>query len=105
MKKLLVILSLILVLAAILSLTVFAQAENEENPCQGCEICNPTSTEVNDEMPPMKVRIDGEAFLHSLGLMGKGMIGIFVVTLVIVGVVAILNWHGKTLEDRKNRNQ
>ena len=104
MKKLLIVLSLVLMLTLMLSLTVFAQAEKSQNPCEGCEICNP-ETEVSDEMPPMKIRIDGEAFLYSLGLMGKGMIGIFVVTLVIVGVVAVLNWHGKTLEDRKNNRQ
>ena len=55
----------------------------------------------NDEMPPMQVKLDGDSFLYSLGLMGKGIIGIFVVTLVIVGVVAILNGHGKSLEDRQ----
>ena len=105
MKKLLVILSLVLVLAAILSLTVFAQAqEQEQSPCQGCEVCNPTGEDSIDEMPPMKIRIDGAAFLSSLVLMGKGMIGIFVVTLVIVAVVVILNWHGKSLEDRRNKN-
>lgn len=59
----------------------------------------------NDEMPPMNVRIDGKAFLNSLGLMGKGMVGIFVVTLVIVGVVAILNWHGQSLDNRKSKKQ
>ena len=57
----------------------------------------------NDEMPPMEVKIDGKAFLNSLGLMGKGMIGIFVVTLVIIGVVAILNWHGRSLENRRKK--
>ena len=109
MKKLLVILSLVLILSTILSLTVFAQAQQEQeqvqSTCQGCEICNPTSEETSDEMPPMKVKIDGAAFFSSLALMGKGMIGIFVVTLVIVGVVVVLNWHGKSLEDRKNKNQ
>ena len=104
MKKLLIVLSLILMLTLMFSVTVFAQAENAQNSDQAYE-AEGSDTEVNDEMPPMKIRIDGKAFVHSLGLMGKGMVGIFVVTLVIVGVVAILNWHGKTLEDRKNKNQ
>ncbi|MBO4983600.1 MAG: hypothetical protein J6D23_06030 [Clostridia bacterium] len=102
MKKLLIVLSLILMLTLMFSVTVFAQAENAQNSDQAYE-AEGSDTEVNDEMPPMKIRIDGKAFVHSLGLMGKGMVGIFVVTLVIVGVVAILNWHGKTLEDRKNK--
>ena len=96
-KKLLIVLSLMLILTALMSLVSFAQGES---PCQGCEVCNPTQEGVNDEMPPMKIRIDGEAFLHSLVLMGKGMLGIFIVTLVIIGVVAILNWHGKSMADR-----
>ena len=104
MKKLLIVLSLILMLTLMFSVTVFAQAENAQNSDQAYE-AEGSDTEVNDEMPPMKIRIDGKAFVNSLGLMGKGMVGIFVVTLVIVGVVAILNWHGKTLEDRKNKNQ
>ncbi|MBQ8146139.1 MAG: hypothetical protein IJ039_05095 [Clostridia bacterium] len=103
MKKLLVVLSLILVLTAILSLTVFAQAENTQNSNEEYE--NNVNNDANDEMPPMKIRIDGKAFLNSLGLMGKGMVGIFVVTLVIVGVVAILNWHGQSLDDRKSKKQ
>ncbi len=104
MKKLLMVLSLILMLAVVFSLTVFAQAEKTQNPSEDYEISN-LNAEADDEMPPMKIRIDGKAFLNSLGLMVKGMIGIFVVTLVIVGVVAVLNWHGKTLDDRKNKRQ
>ncbi|MBE6674263.1 MAG: hypothetical protein E7596_04050 [Ruminococcaceae bacterium] len=110
MKKLLLVISLALALCAVLGITALA-AEEEKTPnelpstCIGCEVCNPTSEEVNGEMPPMKVQINGEAFVDSLVLMGKGMVGIFVVTLVIIGVVAILNWHGKTLDDRKNKNQ
>ena len=57
----------------------------------------------NDEMPPMEMKINGDAFVESLGLMAKGLIGIFVVTLVIIGVVAILNWHGRSLDRRKNK--
>lgn len=104
MKKLLLIISLALVLCTLLCVTALA-TEEVINTCIGCEVCNPTSTEVNDEMPPMKVQINGAAFVESLGLMGKGMVGIFVVTLVIIGVVAILNWHGKTMDDRKNKKQ
>ena len=102
MKKLLVIVSLILALCSFLSVTVFATGEST-NPCQGCEICNPKEDVSIDEMPEMEFQIDGEGFLESLGYMGKGMVGIFVVTLVIVGVVAILNWHGRSLERRNNK--
>lgn len=58
----------------------------------------------NGEMPPMEFKINGGNFLTSLGYMGKGMVGIFVVTLVIIGVVATLNWHGRSLEKR-NQNK
>ena len=106
MKKLLVTLSLTVILALVLSLAVFAtgdKAEAQNNACAGCEVCNPTKVEM-DEMPPMEFELDGEAFLESLGYMGKGLVGIFVVTLVIIGVVATLNWHGRSLEKR-NQNK
>lgn len=102
MKKLLAILSLALVLCSLFALCVCA-TEEKANPCEGCEICNPTENSAEQEMKPMEFKIDFDAFVSSLGLMGKGMIGIFVVTLIIVGVVAILNWHGKSLEDRRNK--
>ena len=95
MKKILIFTLVLLVLASALTISVFAQAESTETSGE--------EKNAMDEMPPMEFHIDGEAFLVSLGLMAKGMIGIFVVTLVIIGVVAILNWHGKTLEDRNNR--
>ena len=57
----------------------------------------------NGEMPPMDFDINVDNFVESLKVMGKGMIGIFVVTLIIICVVAILNWHGKSLEKRKNK--
>ena len=37
----------------------------------------------------MNLNID--AFLNSLPMMGKGMLGIFVVTLVIILMIALLN--------------
>ena len=58
----------------------------------------------NGEMPPMNFDFNGDNFVTSLGFMGKGMVGIFVVTAVIIGVVAILNWHGRSLERRNNKN-
>ena len=35
--------------------------------------------------------IDIQAFIHSLPIMGKGMLGIFIVTVVIILVIALLN--------------
>ena len=40
-------------------------------------------------MPNFEFSID--KFLNSLPIMGKGMLGIFVVTLVIILVVSVLN--------------
>ena len=93
MKKILVFALMLLVLVSTFALCVLAESTEASGEEQNAM----------DEMPPMEIRIDFEAFVNSLGLMLKGMIGIFVVTLVIIGVVAILNWHGKTLEDRNNR--
>ena len=97
MKKLLIILSLALVILCTLSLPVMATAENTEQSAE------PSI----DNMKEMEIAIDSEsveAFVNSLGLMGKGMFGIFVVTLVIIGAVAVLNWHGRSLE-RRNQNK
>lgn len=39
----------------------------------------------------MNFEISIEKFMDALPIMGKGMLGIFLVTLVIVGVVYLLN--------------
>ena len=94
MKKLLIILSLALIILCTLSVPVMAAAESGEQSAEP-DI---------DNMKEMEFEINGEAFVDSLALMGKGMFGIFVVTLVIIGAVAILNWHGRSLE-RRNKNK
>ena len=105
MKKLLLIISVIAVLCALFAVNAFATAEGTTTTaCEGCEVCNPSEGASMDDMPEMKFEVDGGAFVDSLEYMGKGMLGIFVVTLVIVGVVAILNWHGRSLE-RRNQNK
>ena len=38
--------------------------------------------------------IDGDALMDALGIVGVGMLGIFTVTLVIIGVVTLLNKLG-----------
>lgn len=38
--------------------------------------------------------IDGAALLNALSIVGVGMLGIFVVTLVIIGAVSLLNKIG-----------
>ena len=35
--------------------------------------------------------IDGDALMNALGIVGVGMLGIFTVTLVIIGVVILLD--------------
>ena len=45
------------------------------------------------------MKIDFEAFLETLPIMGKGMLGIFVVTGVIIGIVYLLNKAGKKLDE------
>ena len=38
--------------------------------------------------------MDGDALLQVLGIVGVGMLGIFTVTLAIIGVVTLLNKFG-----------
>jgi len=47
----------------------------------------------------MNFGINVDAFLKTLPLMGKGMLGIFIVTLVIVGAMLLLNKMGSENED------
>ena len=88
MKKLLVTLSFVLILCSMFALSVFAESGSSM-----------------DEMQEMNFSWNWDGFVNSLGFMGKGMLGIFVVTLVIIGVVAILNWHGRSLEKRNNKKE
>ena len=105
MKRFLSVLLLSLLLVSLLSLTAFATEQKEAgtSTCENCEVCNPDKAEVKNTKE-MEFKIDTDAFVDSLSLMGKGMVGIFVVTLVIIGVVATLNWHGKSLEERNNKS-
>ena len=99
MKKILVVLSLFVLLCTLLTTGVVAtEAAATGTETTGAEAGTTEQGSAMDEMPPMEFEIDGEAFVDSLSYMGQGMLGIFVVTLVIIGVVAILNWHGRHLE-------
>ena len=51
----------------------------------------------------MNFAIDFEAFLASLPYMGKGMLGIFIVTAVIVTIVNALNSIPEK-KDKKDKN-
>lgn len=45
--------------------------------------------------------INVDAFLKTLPIMGKGMLGIFIVTLVIILVIAVLNKVTSNLSEKK----
>lgn len=47
----------------------------------------------------MKLSFDINAFLATLPIMGKGMLGIFVVTIIIIAVMMILNSLGSSNKD------
>lgn len=47
------------------------------------------------------MKFDLQAFVAALPVMGKGMAGIFIVTLVIVLCVALLNHVTNSLSDKK----
>lgn len=57
------------------------------------EILTATAETVTEEETEfqMSFKIDGDGFLDTLPIMGKGMLGIFIVTAVIVLTVAVLN--------------
>ena len=61
------------------------------------------SQELTEEVTDMTMnfRIDADAFVDTLPIMGKGMLGIFIVTAVIVITVAVLN---KVTGKKKNKD-
>ncbi len=97
MKKFLSVLLAALIICSVFTLTAFASQDKSADTGAKEE---PSF----EDMKEMEFEIDGEAFVDSLEFLGKGMFGIFVVTLVIIGAVAILNWHGRSLE-RRNQNK
>ncbi len=64
------------------------------------EITTAANTEVSTEVG-FDFRISGENLMTSLPIMGKGMLGIFVVTAVIIVCVSLLNHF--TSPDRKKK--
>ena len=97
MKKILAVLLVALIVCSAFALTAFAT----ESKAADTGAKEEPSIE---NMKEIEFEIDGEAFVDSLEFLGKGMFGIFVVTLVIIGAVAVLNWHGRSLE-RRNQNK
>lgn len=41
-------------------------------------------------------------FIESLGIMGKGMLGIFVVTAILIISIYVLNFIGRKIEKKKD---
>ena len=51
------------------------------------------------------MKIDIANFITSLGIMGKGMLGIFIVTAILVISIYVLNFIGRKLQSKKNNNE
>lgn len=92
-KRLLTLFVLVLMLACVFAQGVFASevagdTTAEESVCD-CPECHPS--EVEAEMPPMEFKFDIESLGSSALIMGKGMLGIAIVTAIIIAIVMILN--------------
>ena len=61
-----------------------------------------TATQAVTEASPNRISITTEGLDWSLGIMGKGMLGIFIVTSIIVGVTVVLN---KVTAPRKKKEK
>ena len=48
------------------------------------------------------MKIDIANFITSLGIMGKGMLGIFIVTAILVISIYVLNFIGRKLQSKKD---
>ena len=48
------------------------------------------------------MNIDIANFMLSLGIMGKGMLGIFIVTIILIASIYLLNFIGRKLSKKKD---
>lgn len=97
-KKIFVLLVLILMLTCAFAQNVFAEAAATDEFICDCPTCNPTE-EAEDEMPPMDFKFDVRTLGSSALIMGKGMLGIAIVTAIIIAIVMLLN---RITSDKKN---
>ena len=51
------------------------------------------------------MKLDIANFVTSLGIMGKGMLGIFIVTAILIISIYLLNFIGRKIESKKNDNE
>ena len=48
------------------------------------------------------MNINVPAFIESLSIMGKGMLGIFIVTAILILSIYVLNFIGRRIENKKD---
>lgn len=53
----------------------------------------------------VQMQINIPNFIESLGIMGKGMLGIFMVTVILIISVYVLNFLGRKLENKKDDSE
>lgn len=51
------------------------------------------------------MNIDVANFIESLGIMGKGMLGIFIVTAILIISIYVLNFIGRSIQRKKDDNE
>ena len=97
MKKLF---AIVMTLLLVVSLPLFAMAEEATTAPETTENTTEESTEPESETDPeIRFGFYPETALVTLPIMGMGMLGIFLVTLVIILAVLVLSKIGKEKEE------
>ena len=97
MKKLF---AIVMTLLLVVSLPLFAMAEEATTAPETTENTTEDSTEPESETEPeIRFGFYPETALVTLPIMGMGMLGIFLVTLVIILTVLVLSKIGKEKEE------
>lgn len=108
-NKIILILTLILVIGCVFALPTFASAEPATDSNAATDGTNVGDEASSAEESGMTFKFDLGSLVRSedgklapLAMMGLGMVGIFIVTLVIIGVVYALNMIN--IGEKKNDN-
>ena len=67
------------------------EKNKEYDVTEAIKVLKSLKTRKFDESVDLAMNLNIDAFLNSLPMMGKGMLGIFVVTIVIILMIALLN--------------
>ncbi|MBQ7906822.1 MAG: hypothetical protein IJ309_02495 [Clostridia bacterium] len=102
-KKILLVISMVLALASVFSMVAFASTPEcthvDVNTDNVCDICQ---SALNTKQ--MEFKFDPNSLGNTVPILCTGMLGIFIVTTIIIGIVILLNTILEIV-DKKRKNK